>query len=95
MVAGVSATTDRIEQLLRERLKPRHLELHDESARHAGHPGARSGGGHYRLLIVSGSFEGRRPIERHRLVYDALGELMGRQIHALSMRTLTPEEWSE
>ena len=90
----MSATTERIETLLRERLQPSHLELQDESARHAGHAGATSGGGHYRLLIVSAGFQGRPPLERHRMVYDALGDLMGGPIHALSMRTLTPEEWS-
>jgi len=89
MVARVSETRERI-----ERLRPRHLELSDQSARHAGHPGAASGGGHYILLIVSPEFEGRGQIERHRMVYEALDELMGRQIHALSMRTLTPREWS-
>jgi BolA protein len=90
----MSATAKRIEELLRERLSARHLELRDESARHAGHPGAASGGGHYSLLIVSEAFEGRKPLERHRMVYETLADLMGRQIHALSMRTLTPAEWS-
>ena len=86
-------TAQRIEQLLRERLHPTHLELVDESARHAGHAGASSGGGHYRLVIVADVFAGRPRIARHRLVYEALGDLVGGAIHALSMRTLTPEEW--
>ena len=86
-------TTERIEQLLRERLRPTHVELVDESARHAGHAGASSGGGHYRLLVVADVFAGRPLVARHRLVYEALGELVGGAIHALSMRTLTPEEW--
>ena len=86
-------TSELIERLLRERLRPTHLELVDESARHAGHAGASSGGGHYRLLVVADAFAGRPLLARHRLVYEALGELVGGAIHALSMRTLTPEEW--
>jgi BolA protein len=83
------------EALLRQRLaglKPLRLELIDDSAKHAGHAGARSGGGHYRLLIVSAEFSGKSPLARHRLVYDALGELMRSKIHALSIQSLTPEE---
>lgn len=83
------------EAQLRERLAPLapiRLELIDDSALHAGHEGAKSGGGHYRLLIVSTAFAGKSTVARHRLVYDALGELMRRQIHALSIKSLTPEE---
>jgi len=83
------------EALLRERLAPlapSRLELIDDSALHAGHEGAKSGGGHYRLLIVSTAFAGKSTVARHRLVYDALGELMRRRIHALSIKSLTPEE---
>ncbi len=83
------------ETVLRERLaglNPIRLELIDDSAKHAGHAGARSGGGHYRLLIVSAQFAGKTPLARHRLVYDALGELMRSKIHALSIQSLTPEE---
>lgn len=80
---------------LRQRLSalaPLRLELVDDSARHAGHEGARSGGGHYRLLIVSAEFSGKSAIARHRAIYDALGELMQCKIHALSIEALTPEE---
>jgi BolA protein len=73
-------------------LKPVQLELIDDSAQHAGHAGARSGGGHYRLLIVSAEFSGKSTLARHRLIYDALGELMRSKIHALSIQSLTPEE---
>lgn len=72
-------------------LQPTLLELADDSALHAGHAGGR-GGGHYRLTIVSGCFSGRRTIERHRMVYDALGEMMRGQIHALSITARTPDE---
>lgn len=83
-----------IEALLRERLailEPLRLEVIDDSALHAGHAGAREGG-HYRLLIVSHLFSGKTTLQRHRIIYDALGELMRSRIHALSIRSLTPEE---
>ena len=85
-----------IEALLRERLaflEPLRLEVIDDSAQHAGHAGAREGG-HYRLLIVSPRFAGKTTLQRHRLIYDALDELMRSRIHALSIRSLTPEEAS-
>ena len=85
-----------IEALLRERLaflEPLRFEVIDDSALHAGHAGAREGG-HYRLLIVSSRFAGKTTLQRHRLIYDALGELMRSRIHALSIRSLTPEEAS-
>ncbi len=83
-----------IEALLRERLaalSPLRLEVVDDSALHAGHAGAREGG-HYRLLIVSREFAGKTTLQRHRLIHDALGELMRSRIHALSIRSLTPDE---
>jgi len=84
-----------IRTLLGERLavlQPQRIELIDDSARHAGHAGARSGGGHYRLLIVAAEFSGKSKLIRHQLVYDAIGDLMRSRIHALSIRALTPEE---
>jgi BolA protein len=73
-------------------LEPVAIEIVDDSAKHAGHAGARSGGGHFRLVIVSSRFAGCRTMERHRLVYDALGPLMKREIHALSITARTPDE---
>jgi len=73
-------------------LRPSRLEVVDQSALHAGHEGAKSGGGHYLLTIVSPMFAGHGTLKRHRLVYDALGTLMEREIHAMSMTTLSPEE---
>jgi BolA protein len=73
-------------------LDPQRLEIIDDSARHAGHEGAKSGGGHYRLAIVSARFAGKGTLERHRLIYDALGNMMRREIHALSIKALAPEE---
>ena len=80
---------------MRERLAaldPVAIEIADDSAKHAGHAGARNGGGHYRLAIVSPRFAGCRTMERHRLVYDALGPLMKQEIHALSIIAKTPDE---
>ena len=82
----------RIEARLRQQLAPDSLDIVDESAQHAGHVGARSGGGHFAVAIVSNRFEGLNAIQRHRLVYEALGELMKTDIHALSVRALTPKE---
>lgn len=81
---------DALEQQLRERLAalaPTRIELIDESARHAGHAGA-SQGAHYKLLIASPHFAGRAPLARHRLVIDAVGELMHGPLHALSIKTV-------
>jgi BolA protein len=84
----------RIEKELRERLAAIHVDVIDESHLHAGHVGSRDGGGHFRAVVVSTRFEGRTPVQRQRLVYEALGDAMGSEIHALSMRTLTPAQWT-
>ena len=73
-------------------LAPENVLLEDESAQHAGHAGAASGGGHFRLTLVSPQFRTLSTLARHRLVYAAMGELMQREIHALSITALTPEE---
>lgn len=81
--------------LMRERLaalEPTALTVIDDSTLHAGHAGARSGGGHYRLTIVSSRFSNCSTMQKHRLVYDALGSLMKREIHALSINALPPDE---
>jgi BolA protein len=85
---------DRLEAALRERLAAVHIEVVDESHLHAGHAGARGGGGHFRALIVSDRFEGLTRIRAQQLVFETLGDWMGREIHALSMKTYTPEAWS-
>jgi BolA protein len=82
-----------IEATLRQAFAPQHLQIEDESARHAGHAGAASGGGHFRVVIVSAVFRGQTPVQRHGAVYAALGDAMKTDIHALALRTLTPEEW--
>lgn len=84
------------EQAIRERLavlNPVALELHDESEEHAGHAGHRPGGGsHWQLTIVSDAFRGQSPVARHRMVYEALGDLMKRDIHALKIEAFAPEQ---
>ena len=84
---------EQIESALRGAFAPLHLEIIDDSARHAGHAGARSGGGHFQVLIVAESFRGKSRIDRHRAVYDALGDAMRDHIHALALRAMTPDEW--
>ena len=86
-----SATVD----LLRQRLavlEPLSLEIEDDSQRHAGHAGARDGGGHYNLIIVAAAFAGHNTVKRHRIIYDAVGDLMRGPIHALSIRAFAPDE---
>jgi BolA protein len=84
-----------LEGRMRQALEPEHLEIEDESARHAGHAGAAEGGGHFRVTIVSASFRGKDLLARQRAVYSAVAEGMPSIVHALSLRTLTPEEWRE
>lgn len=81
-----------IRQRLNEALAPQDMEIVDESHKHAGHEGAKSGGGHFNVLIVADAFDGKGLLERHRMVYDALGDAMHREIHALSIKALTPAE---
>jgi BolA protein len=86
-----------VEEIIHQRLAclaPVRAELIDDSARHAGHAGARGGGGHYRLMLVSPVFVGQSRLARHRLVHTALGDLMHSRIHALSIQALTPSEAS-
>ena len=85
---------DEIRARLTAALAPEHVEIEDESAHHAGHAGARPDGeSHFRALVVAARFEGKGRVERQRMVYAALGDLMSGAIHALAMQTLTPEEW--
>lgn len=90
----ISARARTIEDALRDRLEAQIVEVIDQSALHEGHSGSQGGGGHFRVLVVSDRFRGLTRIAAQRVVYEALGDLMRDDIHALSMRTLTPEEWS-
>lgn len=80
--------------LLAERLavlQPQALDIEDQSHLHAGHAGA-GGGGHFKLTIVAAAFAGKNTMARHRLVYEAVGDLMKGRIHALVIRALAPDE---
>ncbi len=84
-----------LSEAIRERLaalEPQSMDLLDESGKHAGHAGAKAGGSHFRLTIVSPRFSGKDQIARHRMIYEVLGPLMQREIHALAIRALTPDE---
>lgn len=87
-------SNNRIEQMntLLAALQPIKIEIADDSHKHAGHVGARGGGGHYRLLIVSAQFASKPTLTRHRMVYTALGDMMKHDIHALAIAAYAPEE---
>lgn len=90
----MSQNNERI-AMIREKLEasfnPVQLEIIDESHKHAGHAGARNGG-HFVVHIVAEQFAGKSPIQRHRMVYDAMGDLMQGEVHALSIRAEKPTE---
>lgn len=85
-------TSDSIKRMLTEAFNPKLLEIIDHSAAHAGHAGAKSGGGHYHVTIVAEAFEGRSLVQRHQLIYKALGDMMKQEIHALGINALSPSE---
>ena len=83
---------NRISQIyarLEDTFAPEHLEVFDDSHLHDGHVGAKEGKGHFRVHIIAKQFENTRPLDRHRLVFQALGEMMEKDIHALSVSALT------
>ena len=85
----MSTRVERLRAALEASLTPTRLEIRDDSAKHAGHAGAREGG-HFHVIIAAPGFVGRGPVERHRMVYAAAAELMGRDIHALSIDARDP-----
>jgi len=85
-------TTAELMQQKLSKLNPQSLEILDEAGKHGGHEGAKGGGGHYQLVIVSGEFTGKPIQHRHRMVYDALGPMMKSQIHALAIKAYAPGE---
>lgn len=90
---GINERLDLIRERLIEAFEPIDLTILDESDQHVGHAGAEeSGGGHFNVYIVSQAFEDKSAIERHRLIYVALGDAMATEIHALSIEAKTPEE---
>jgi BolA protein len=82
---------EKIRQVLTARFAPVSLLIRDDSAKHAGHAGAREGG-HFSVVVVSDQFAGRTRMQRHQLVYEAVAELMRTDIHALSIQARTPQE---
>ena len=84
------STLERIEQKLAV-LTPDSVELIDDSEQHAGHAGAK-GGGHFQLIIVSPLFIGKSTQERHRMIHAAVGDMLEREIHALTIKAYTPDE---
>ncbi len=86
----MAGRAERIRQAMERELSPLHLELADESHRHSG-PGQET---HFNLAVVSAAFEGLRPVQRQRRVYQALAAELGSGLHALTLRTLDPGEWA-
>ena len=83
---------NKIEQKLGQYLDLHHIEIKDFTGRHLNHK-QHDGGFHLEAIIVSDSFIDKNLIDRHKIIYAALGELLQHEIHAFSMKTLTPEEW--
>ena len=82
-----------IRETLEKQFDPEYLDIEDESHLHEVHAGARTGMGHFRVTIVASAFHGMPALQRHRAVFDALGELLKTDIHAVSIRPIAPEEF--
>ena len=82
-----------IQQRLQDAFNPESLVVDDESHLHVGHEGAKDGRGHFRVTLVSDAFKGQRMLARHRAIYDALGDLMKTDIHALSIEVFSTDEF--
>jgi BolA protein len=85
-------TIDLIVDRLRQELSAESVEIEDQSHLHVGHAGAASGGGHYQVTVVANCFKGLNTLARHRLIYDALDNLMKKEIHALSIQAYSEDE---
>ena len=91
----MSERVEIIRAALQQALNPAHLDILDDSAAHAGHAGAmQSGGGHFTVRITADAFTGKSKVQRHQLIYKALGPLMQTDIHALSIKAFSPTEVS-
>lgn len=89
-------TIDEIKNRMAKALKVSAIEVDDDSPKHAAHSAVKyTGGGHYQLRLVSPAFEGLGLIERHRMIYSALGNMMGTQVHALAIQALSETEWQK
>ncbi len=87
-------TAEIIRSKLTETFEPLEIEVIDNSQAHAGHAGAQSGGGHFHVNITAAAFEGKSMVQRHQLIYKALGDLMKKEIHALGINANAPSETS-
>jgi BolA family transcriptional regulator, general stress-responsive regulator len=87
-----SPRAERIRAVLEGAFTRARVSVHDDSARHAGHAGARAGAGHFLVRIESQDFAGRSRLERHRLVYEALADMLPREIHALNIEAVSPDD---
>jgi BolA protein len=85
-------TAELIKQKLNQAINPESIEIIDDSAAHAGHAGARKGGGYFNVTIVAAAFNDKTLVQRHQLIYQALGDMMKSEIHALGINALTPSE---
>ena len=88
----MKSRVEQIEELINQALAPIKIEIVDGSQAHAGHAGAREGGGHFSATIISDAFAGKSSVQRHQMVYKALGDMMRSEIHALSIKAFTPQE---
>ncbi|MCG8435626.1 MAG: BolA family transcriptional regulator [Gammaproteobacteria bacterium] len=87
--------TERIERIrytLEHAFQPAVLEIRDDSKKHIGHPGASDGRGHFKVTVISAAFVNKNLLERHKMIYTALGNLMDSDIHAISIDARTPDE---
>ena len=88
----MSDRLERIRARITDALAPQELDVIDESHKHVGHEGARDGRGHFRVRVVAEAFRGKAPLARHRMVYEAVGDLMQTDIHALAIEARAPED---
>jgi BolA protein len=87
-----SPRAERIKAMLEQAFSSAQVAVQDDSARHAGHAGARDGAGHFLVRIESEDFSGRSRLERHRLVYNALAEMLPGEIHAINIEAVSPDD---
>lgn len=83
-----SQRLERMQQLIQDALEPTQLEIIDDSHKHIGHAGAKEGKGHFTVVIQSEALEGKRMLQQHRAIYDALGDMMETDIHALAIKVI-------
>lgn len=83
-----SQRLERMQQMIQDALKPTQLEVIDDSHKHIGHAGAKEGKGHFTVVIKSEALEGRRMLQQHRMIYEALGDMMETDIHALAIKVI-------